>query len=107
MSSFLERLAMLNPKQKRRKMSNKKSAEQHFTAYLSGKNYMTPDVVEYGWIRPGKLSYLLASGEGLDEIEKIYGVTICRFKRELSAVWPTEKQARLYIQVLQVRLREK
>ena len=95
---------MLNPKQKKRKMSNKKSAEKHFTTYLSGKNYMTPDTVEYGWIRPGKLSYLLASGDGLDEIEKIYGVTICRFKRELSAVWPTEKQARLYIQVLQVRL---
>ena len=103
MSSFLKRLAMLNPKQKRRKKSDG-SAEKHFTAYLSGKNYMTPDTMEYGWIRPGKLSYLLASGEGLDEIEKIYGVTICRFKKELSAVWPTEKQARLYIQVLQVRL---
>lgn len=80
------------------------NAEKHFQQRISGVHYMTPDIVNYGWIVKDKISYELASGPGLGENERLYAVTVNRFKTNLSMAWLSERQAQIYIRFLQARL---
>ena len=82
-------------------------ARKHFDTNIEGKNFMTPDVLEVGWLRDGSLSYELASGEGVVEGSLIYGVTTSRTWFNLDRAWASEKEARVYITYLAARLGRK
>ena len=42
---------------------------------FKGNNFMTPNVIRYGWIIENKLAYELGDGRGM-ESEKIWGVSV-------------------------------
>ena len=81
----------------------KRGAKDHYMKYISGTSYMTPDIMEYGWLYPGRISYELSTGTGLEN-EKLFGVTSARFRMSLSMVWLTEEQARVYIRYVRARI---
>ena len=82
---------------------DEKQAKEHFEKLISGTSYMTPEVMEYGWLYPGKISYELSKGKGMED-EELFGVTSSRFSLSLSMVWFTEEQARVYIRFVRARI---
>ena len=80
------------------------SARKHFTERIDGSNFMSPEVVEHGWVRKGSLSYELSRGEGILKDTHIYGVTLSKQFGDLSRAWPGLEQAQQYVAYLQARL---
>jgi len=80
-----------------------RDARKHFTRVVGGKNFMTPDVVEYGWVIEGEVSYEISKGEGLEH-QDIFGITFAGKNklgedvRELSKCQASIEEARQYIE---------
>ena len=85
-------------------MTQSHHAKKHFTQKVSGICYMTPQVIEYGWVYPKKISYELSEGTGTYEGEKLYGVTTSRFTMALSMAWFSREQAEAYLRYLRARI---
>ena len=84
-------------------MKSNKAAKEHFERHISGTSYMTPEALEYGWLYPGRISYELSTGQGLEN-ETLYGVTSSRFTMSLSMVWLSRAQADVYIRFVRARI---
>ena len=81
------------------------SAESHFYSYVKDQNFMTPTVVEVGWITEGEQSYELSKGEGLSG-KPIFGVTVRpdeweKLADKQSTLCYSATEARKYIERLQ------
>jgi hypothetical protein len=48
--------------------------------YGNSKNFITPTIVEAGWIVTGRIAYELSTGEGLERGTELFGVSIVRKK---------------------------
>ena len=80
------------------------SARKHFTERIDGTNFMTPKVMEHGWIRKGSMSFELSRGESILKDTYIYGVTLSKQFGDLSRAWPEREQAVQYVEYLRARL---
>ena len=57
-----------------------KAADAYRVFLNYGKNFMTPDVIEYGWV-DSNVAYELSSGSGIVAGTTIYGVTFLDRRR--------------------------
>lgn len=76
------------------------------------KNFMTPDVIEYGLIN-ANTAYELSKGAGLFSDKQIYGVTICRYEdgefwnmHEKGKMCNSLDEARSYIEELKAEMKQ-
>ena len=77
----------------------------------NSKNFMTPKILEYGWIVDNRIAYELSTGEGFDH-EPIFGVSLVRcmpsgkterIRQPISDVFHSQALARRHIRKLQER----
>ena len=52
-----------------------RNARAHFRNHRKGENFMTPEIIRYGWIRMPDVSYELSRGTGIFT-DDLYGVTL-------------------------------
>lgn len=79
--------------------------------YGCSKNFITPNVIRYGWIRDQTMAYELSSGSGMETGSTIWGVSIVemtdwgpRRRTDISrGGFRSCQQAESYIKELKVR----
>jgi len=72
---------------------------KHPIDFFNGKNFMTPHILSYGWIKEGKIAYELSSGLGF--LTTIYGVSVRPDPQKKSECFDSKQEAESYIQELQ------
>ena len=69
--------------------------------FFSGRNFMTPSVIEYGWVKPNKLAYELSTGKGITG-KTLFGVTVNNKNEEsdMNELYYSKEEAENYIRKL-------
>lgn len=73
---------------------------KHPIDFFNGKNFMTPHVLSYGWIKESEVAYELSKGMGVTS-DTIYGVSIRPDDKKESDCFDSKQEAESYIQKLQ------
>lgn len=68
--------------------------------FFSGKNFITPHILRYGWIEEGKVAFELSKGSGFTS-DIIYGVSIRPDVNKKSECFGSKRDAESYIKELQ------
>jgi hypothetical protein len=55
---------------------------------VHSRNFMTPTIIRYGWIKRGTIAYELSKGEGLERGSVIYGVSTTFLLEDRDGILP-------------------